>query len=173
MIEALNLKGGNSVVDIGSGSGYFSLKLSDPVGGGGRVIAEDIRQLPLTFLWVRAVRKGKHNITVRLGTADNPRLPPNSADPALISNTYHEFSDPLSILAQVRQALLSGGRLVVIDRAPDPTVGKTSTQEHEVSSEQVETDLRHADFAIDARTEHLIEKDPENETWWMIVAHHP
>jgi predicted methyltransferase len=43
VIQALNLKDGDSVVDFGCGSGYFSLKLSDPVGRNGKVIAEDIR----------------------------------------------------------------------------------------------------------------------------------
>jgi predicted methyltransferase len=60
VVQALNLKDGDSVVDVGCGSGYFSLKLSDPVGRNGNVIAEDIRRLSLTFLWMRAVRKGKH-----------------------------------------------------------------------------------------------------------------
>src|ERR1035437_5432189 len=59
VIQALTLKNGDSVVDLGCGSGYFSLKLSRPVGSNGKVIAEDIRRLPLTFLWVRAARKGK------------------------------------------------------------------------------------------------------------------
>jgi ubiquinone/menaquinone biosynthesis C-methylase UbiE len=173
VIQALGLKNGNSVLDVGCGSGYFSLRLSDPVGASGKVIAEDIRRLPLPFLWARAVRKGKHNISVHLGTVDDPRVPLNSVDAVLISNTYHEFTDPLSILGHVRQALRSGGRLVIIDRSPRPNAGQAGTREHEVSFEQVEKDLHRGGFAVDARTEHFIEKDPDNESWWIIVAHHP
>src|SRR6516162_4875641 len=84
VIQALNLKDGDSVVDLGCGSGYFSLKLSDPVGRNGKVIAEDIRRLSLTFLWMRAVRKGKPNVSVHLGDIDDPRLYPGSVNAVLI-----------------------------------------------------------------------------------------
>ena len=57
VIRALDLKPGNVVVDLGCGSGYFTLKLSLSVGESGRVIAEDIRRLPLSFLWFRTVQK--------------------------------------------------------------------------------------------------------------------
>ena len=50
VMQALKVKDGDSVVDLGCGSGYFSLKLSDPIGRNGKVIAEDIRRLSLTFL---------------------------------------------------------------------------------------------------------------------------
>src|SRR5450759_2374428 len=39
VIQALDLKPGNVVVDLGCGSGYFTLKLSTPVGKSGRVLA--------------------------------------------------------------------------------------------------------------------------------------
>jgi predicted methyltransferase len=57
VIAALDLKPGDGVVDLGCGSGYFTLKLSSLVGRDGRVIAEDIRRLPLAFLWFRAVAR--------------------------------------------------------------------------------------------------------------------
>ena len=172
VIEALNIKDGDSVVDLGCGSGYFSLKLSSPVGTSGKVIAEDIRSLSLAFLWVRAVRKGKHNISVRLGNIDDPHLRPNSANAVLISNSYHEFTAPKGIVDHVRESLVPGGRLVVIDRSPDYAhEGSSAFQEHEISSVRVEADLRQAKFEIDSRDDHFIDNDPEHKTWWMIVAH--
>lgn len=174
VIQALDLKEGDSVVDLGCGSGYFSLKLSDPIGPKGEVIAEDIRRLSLTFLWMRAVRKGKHNLSAHLGDLDDPRLRPGSINAVLISNTYHEFSAARSILDHVRQSLVPGGRIVIIDRSPKGVQDQAnSQQEHEISSEQVATDLKQANFLIDSRTDHFIESDPENESWWMIVAHRP
>jgi len=53
VIQALQLAPGKKVVDLGCGSGYFTLKPSEPVGVKGHAIAEDIRRLPLTFLWMR------------------------------------------------------------------------------------------------------------------------
>ncbi len=174
VIQALNLRGGESVVDLGCGSGYFSLKLSDPIGPHGKVIAEDIRRLSLTFLWMRAVRNGKHNVSVHLGDLDDPRLRSGSVNAVLISNTYHEFTAARSILDHVRQALVPRGRLVIVDRSPKGLQDQAGAQrEHEISSGQVATDLRQANFVIDSRTDRFIESDPESETWWMIVAHRP
>jgi len=174
VIQALSLKDGDSVVDLGCGSGYFSLKLSDPVGRSGKVIAEDVRRLSLSFLWMRALRKRKHNVSVHLGDLDDPRLRPGTINAVLISNTYHEFTAARRILDHVRQSLVPGGRIVIIDRSPKGRQEQTASfQEHEISSEQVETDLRRASFQIDTRTDHFIENDPEHETWWMIVAQRP
>jgi len=171
VMHALNLKSGEAVVDLGCGSGYFSLKLSELVGPNGKVIAEDIRRLSLTFLWMRTQRKGKQNIKVLLGDADDPHLAANSVDEVLISNTYHEFTAPDAIMDHVRQSLVPGGRVVIIDRSPRDF--EEQANEHAISSGQVQADLRRARFEIDSRTDNFIEGDPEHENWWMIVAHRP
>ena len=72
VIRALDLKPGNVVVDLGCGSGYFTLKLSAPVGQSGRVLAEDIRRLPLMFLWLRTFHRGQNNVNIVLGEPDDP-----------------------------------------------------------------------------------------------------
>ena len=172
IIEALGVKPGGLVVDLGCGSGYFSLKLSDPVGKNGKVISEDIRRLSLAFLWMRTFRKGKHNIKVLLGEADDPHLRSESANSVLILNTYHEFTAAQRILEHVHESLIPGGRVVIVDRAPRRTQDQsTNFQEHEVPSDQVEADLQRTNFRIDRRTDSFIESDPEHERWWLIVAH--
>ena len=75
ILQALDLKPGNVVVDLGCGSGYFTLKLSSPVGDSGRVIAEDIRRLPLMFLWFRAISRREHNVEIVVGDPTDPHLP--------------------------------------------------------------------------------------------------
>jgi ubiquinone/menaquinone biosynthesis C-methylase UbiE len=172
VIQALNLKPDETVADLGCGSGYFSLKLAEPVGPNGKVVAEDIRRLSLAFLWMRTLRKGKHNVRVLLGDIDDPQLDPNSVNAVLISNTYHEFAAPGMIMDHVRRSLVPGGRVVIIDRAPKDSQERVNAfQEHEISSEQVQAELRKAMFEIDSQTDHFIENDPEHENWWMIVAH--
>src|SRR5262245_32578839 len=64
IIQALNIKPGSLVVDIGSGVGYFTLKLSDAVGPQGGVIAVNTRKTALLFLRLRALLRGKHNVQV-------------------------------------------------------------------------------------------------------------
>jgi ubiquinone/menaquinone biosynthesis C-methylase UbiE len=171
VVRALDLRPGNVVADLGCGSGYFTLRLSSPVGPSGRVIAEDIRRLPLVFLWSRTILK--RNVTIIRGEPDDPHLPVR-VDAVLIANTYHEFADAQSILAHVSQSLIARARLVVVDRAPKPDgVGAKELAVHEVSAERVESELLQAHFEIVSREDHFIEKDPDNETWWLIVARKP
>src|SRR5262252_5465862 len=94
IIRALNLTQGNTVVDLGSGSGYFALKLSSVVGSGGTVYAVDIRRLPLRFLWVRSLIRRQHNVRTVLGESDNSHLPYSAVNAVLIANTYHELDNP-------------------------------------------------------------------------------
>jgi predicted methyltransferase len=175
VIQALDLKPGSVVLDLGCGSGYFTLKLSRPVGANGRVIAEDIRRLPLAFLRVRAFQRGQHNVSVVRGDPDDPRVqaPVNAV---LIVNTYHEFANSAPILAHVKQSLASGGRLVVVDRGPQPAItssAQTAAEHHEISPEQVQSEILHAGFEIVSRQDRFIEQDPTNESWWLIIAQKP
>ncbi len=174
VVQALDIRPGDIVVDLGCGSGYFALKLSPRAGKNGRVLAEDIRRLPLVFLWFRTILKKDRNITVVHGSATDPHLGRQQVNEVLIANTYHELTDPQAVLAHVRESLVSGGRLVVVDRAPNPAdIDTTSLAEHEIAAEQVESALRQAQFEISLRRNDFIEKDPNSESWWLIVARKP
>jgi ubiquinone/menaquinone biosynthesis C-methylase UbiE len=174
VVQALHIRPGDVVMDLGCGSGYFALKLSSPAGKGGRVLAEDIRRLPLTFLWFRTILKNERNIRIVHGGATDPHLARQQVNEVLIANTYHELTDSQAILAQVRQSLVSGGRLVVLDRSPNPAeIGPARLAEHEISAEQVESELRQAQFEIVTQQDDFIEKDPDSERWWLIVARKP
>lgn len=174
ILQALDPGAGGTVVDLGCGSGYFTLKLSAAVGSRGRVVGEDVRWLPLAFLRARTILKGRHNVTLVHGQPANADLPVGSVQAVLILNTYHELTDPRAILVQVRQALVPGGRLVVVDRQPNPAnVGVTENGEHEIAASSVEADLRQTGFEIAARQDRFIESDPDRETWWLLAARKP
>jgi ubiquinone/menaquinone biosynthesis C-methylase UbiE len=174
VLQSLEIKPGDVVADLGCGSGYFALKLSSQAGKTGRVLAEDIRRLPLAFLWLRTILKNRRNITIVHGDAIDPHLPGQRVNELLIANTYHELTDSRAILARAWQALVSGGRLVVVDRAPTGAgIGASRLAEHEIAAEQVESELREANFEILARQNDFIEKDPDHESWWLIVARKP
>jgi predicted methyltransferase len=164
IIRALNLKQGNTVVDLGCGSGYFALKLSSVVGPGGTVYAVDIRQLPLRFLWVRTLIRRQHNVRTVLGEPDNPHLPYSTTNAVLIANTYHELDNPGAILDQVFQSLVSGGRLVIID--------PIQTEHGELSHSSVETELRNRGFEVVSREDRFLTQ-PGRGTWLLIIARKP
>ncbi len=145
ILRALNLREGATVADLGSGAGYFALKLSHAVGNRGRVLAVDLRRLSLFFLWTRALLRGRHNVHVIIGAEDNPRLPTGTLDAVLICNTYHEFSNPEPMLDHIFRSLRPGGHLVVVDRAPRASAAERS---HGMPLEVVEGGLRRKGFEI-------------------------
>lgn len=170
VLQALNLRPGNVVADLGCGSGYFTLRLSPLVGKTGRVVAEDIRREPLAFLWVRSIFNHESNVSIVRGGRNDPHLP-SRVNAVLISNTYHEFTDAHAILVHVYQSLVPSGRLIVLDRAPrSASDAALESIEHEISVDQVEQELRQANFEIVNRLERFVESDPGGERWWMLVA---
>ena len=170
VISPLNLKSGSVVVDLGSGAGYFALKLSDVVGPTGQVVAVDLRKPSLLFLRVRAFLQGKQNIQIIVGETDNPHISTGDVDSVLIANTYHELTDPHAILRHTWRALRPQGRLVIVDRMPrvseDP---RETSAHHHTTADTVEADLRKEGFSIVNRRDAFIHP-PGDEVWWLIVA---
>ena len=169
VIRALDLQEGNTVVDLGSGAGYFALKISSAVGKRGQVLAVDLRRLSLFFLWTRALLRGQHNVHVVLAEEDNPRLPNGKVDAVLICNTYHEFSRPELMLNHTLRALRPRGRLVVVDRGPRLTEVQ---HPHEIPLTSVEDKLRQQGFEIVSRDDHFIDR-PGDNSWWLVIGRKP
>src|SRR5262245_60880567 len=143
VIASLSLQPGNVVVDLGSGAGYFALKLAPVVGRSGRVLAVDLRRESLAFLWIRATTRRLWNVDVINGDTDDPRLPAGSIDAVLIANTYHELTQPRAILAALRAQMRQRARLVVLDRAPRAGNDDRESRviEHEMSPSSALADI--------------------------------
>jgi ubiquinone/menaquinone biosynthesis C-methylase UbiE len=142
---------------------------------GGRVVAVDIRRLPLLFLRIRTFLRNQHNISVVHATASDPGLPVGSIDAVLIANTYHEFSNSKAMLAHILRSLVPGGRLVVVDRSPEsinPQHYEGEVGHRYLLSATVESELLQTGFKIINRQDHFIE-EPAKESWWLIVAGKP
>src|SRR5215469_2137499 len=78
--------------------GVRVVKLAPKVAGHGSVLAEDILDESLAFLWIRAFLHHQSNIRIIHGDPDDPHLPKRGVDAVLIANSYHEFTKPLAIL---------------------------------------------------------------------------
>lgn len=146
-LDALALEPGMAVADIGAGSGYMTVRLSRRVGASGRVFAEDIQPQMIDLLQRRLTRERLTNVTPVLGTVDDPKLPPNSIDLALLVDVYHEFSAPEKMLAGLRAALKSGGRLVLLEyRKEDPSV--PIRFEHKMSIAEAKAEVEASGFTL-------------------------
>lgn len=122
-LDALALRKGDVVADIGAGVGYFTWRMAERVGPAGKVYASDIQPGMLEQLKKNVAARGLANVVPVLGTEADPRLPAAALDLALLVDVYHEFSQPQKMLAAIRAALKPSGRLVLLEyRKEDPTI---------------------------------------------------
>ena len=115
VMDTLGLHLGSSVADIGAGGGWFTVRAAQRVGPTGHVLAEDINPAAVDAIRARAIKENLLNIQPYLGTPDDPKLPPNSLDAALMLRVYHEIAHPPLLLASLLASMKPGARLAVID----------------------------------------------------------
>ena len=145
---------GETIMDIGSGTGYFSFKL---VEAGARVIAADVDERFQQYIRIKRDSLGIPETTLSLRKIpyDDPELEPGEVDKVIIVNTYHHIEDRKTYFSKVLTGLKPGGALIVIDYVKrEIPVGPPSGMK--MSSETVVEELRAAGFTeIETNTELL------------------
>jgi SAM-dependent methyltransferase len=140
LLDALKLRPGDVVADIGAGTGYFSFRLAERVGPTGRVFAVDIQPEMLDIIGERMRERGVKNIEPIRGTIADPKLPAGKVDLILMVDVYHEFSHPWEMTVKLLEALKPGGRLVFVEyRLEDPDVPIKLV--HKMSEKQVRKEM--------------------------------
>ena len=144
-IRLLRIRKGATVADIGAGSGYISIRMAKIVGPMGKVYASDIQQGMLELLQQNISKAKLDNVIPVLGAIDDPKLPADSLDLAIMVDVYHEFSEPQKMLQRIREALKADGRLVLLEyRAEDATV--PILPDHKMTKAQVKQEVEHEGF---------------------------
>jgi ubiquinone/menaquinone biosynthesis C-methylase UbiE len=147
-LEAIGIRRGMVVADVGAGSGYMSFKMARLVGPPGKVYANDVQPEMLEKLRARAQHDKVTNVETILGTFTDPKLPAGKIDLILLVDVYHEFSQPQVMLQRMREALKPDGRLVLLEyRKEDPTV--PIRPEHKMSVTEVKTEVEPEGFQFD------------------------
>ena len=123
MLAALEIKKGSVVADIGAGVGYHVWRLAEIVGPTGKVIGEDIQEGMIQLMRKNIETRKLQNVEIIHGTPTDPKLPKNSLDLALMVDVYHEFSDPVTMMRYIKDAMKPDGRVVLVEfRKEDPNV---------------------------------------------------
>jgi len=147
-LEAIKIRRGMVVADVGAGSGFMSFKMAKLVGPPGKVYANDIQPEMLGLIKERAARDKVTNIETVLGTYSDPKLPAGKIDLILLVDVYHEFSQPQAMLDRMREALKPDGRLVLLEyRKEDPSI--PIRPEHKMSVAEVKTEVEPEGFQFD------------------------
>lgn len=115
VVEALNIKSGAHVADIGAGGGYFTFILSDAVGPSGRVYAVDVEEEITIELGDKVSESDYSNVEVILGQFNDPLLPDGTIDLVFLSNTYHHIENRVEYFSSLKADLKPEGRVALID----------------------------------------------------------
>ena len=155
VVRRMGLRDGDVVADIGAGTGYFTRRLAKAVAPRGRVYAVDIQPEMIGLLKNNVEKAGLTNVVPIIGTAEDPKLPADSLDWILLVDVYHEFQQPKAMLARMREALRSKGRVALVEYRLEGTSAAHISPEHRMSPEQVLAEWQPAGFRLVAREEFL------------------
>ncbi|MBI2508850.1 MAG: class I SAM-dependent methyltransferase [Betaproteobacteria bacterium] len=144
VIQALALKPDAVIADIGSGTGYFSVRFAR-MAPKGRVYGVDIEPDMVKFLADRAKREGLKNVIAVTGTSGDPRLP-EKADLIILVDVYHHIGDRERYFRKLRDSLRPGGRIVVIDFRMDSPEGPPESAR--IAPDRVKAELKRAGYAL-------------------------
>jgi SAM-dependent methyltransferase len=153
-LNAIDLKPGMTVAEVGAGTGYVALRMAKRVGPTGKVYANDLQPEMLDLLRSNAAKAGVTNVETVLGYATDPKLPAGQIDLIILVDVYHEFSQPQRMLQGIRAALKPDGRLVQLEyRKEDPAV--PILPDHKMSVAQAKTEVEAEGFKLDSVIETL------------------
>ena len=116
VIAKLQLKPGDIVADVGSGSGSFSIPMAKAIAPNGILYAVDIDQKMLDYVADKARKEGVTNLRTVLGEYDDPKLPVKDVDVAFFHRVLHMIEHRQIYLNTTAKYLKPDGRIVVIDK---------------------------------------------------------
>ena len=115
VLMSLGLKEGETIADIGAGSGYFAFRFARHVGDSGRVYAVDINPDMILFMNRRIRDLKVKNVVTILAAPDDPLLMDGSIDRFFICETWHHIQNQTQYLALMKKMLKPGGQIIMVD----------------------------------------------------------
>ncbi len=150
VIEALQLKPGMKVADIGAGTGYFSMRLARAPGVS--VFAVDIEPKMVDYLTQRAHKEKLTNVTPVLAAATGPNLP-EPVDVILVVDTYHHLPNRPAYFRELRKSLKPGGRIAIVDFRKDAPEGPPA--HFRFTPQQIQDEMKEAGYALQSSHDFL------------------
>ena len=148
VIQALKLEEGHIVADIGAGSGYFTLRLTQAVGSEGMVYAVDTASGMLHHLRQRLREEGISNVRTMKVPPHDPLLVDGSIDVAFVCNTYHHIEDREVYLRKIRKALKPDGRIIIIEFNKEGDIPVGPPSQMRLSKDSVRKELQAAGLSV-------------------------
>ncbi len=118
VMDAIGLKAGMTIADIGAGRGRYTVWFAQRVGLEGRVYANDIDEMVLAHLRQRCEGQGLTNVETVLGQLTDPKLPAGTIDIAFMINVYHHLDEPVQLVRETLPCLAPGGVVAIVECDP-------------------------------------------------------
>jgi SAM-dependent methyltransferase len=118
--EILEPAPGERILEVGPGTGYYSIDAAGWVAPGGQLDVLDVQQEMLDHTLRRAAERGMANVVPHLGDARSLPFADASFDAAYLVTTLGEIPDQDAALAELSRVLKPGGRVVVGELFGDP-----------------------------------------------------
>lgn len=145
IMDAIGVKPGMIVGEIGAGTGRMTVWLADRVGDKGKIYANDIDRQALEHLKNRCIKDNLHNVETIVGKIEDPLLPENSLDIAFMINVYHHLDMPVPLVRNTIPSLKSTGILAIVDADPEKSnLGRG----HSTPMEEMLTQLDEAGYKL-------------------------
>jgi ubiquinone/menaquinone biosynthesis C-methylase UbiE len=141
--DTLEPRPGERVLEVGPGTGYYTLDMAEWVGPQGRVDIFDLQRQMLDHTMRRASERDLSNITPTQGDARQLPYPDATFDAAHLTAVLGEIPDQDAALRELARVLKPGGRLVVGEIFGDP---------HWVSPKQLTRRARDAGLSFARRS---------------------
>jgi len=138
-MDALNLKAGDRVLDVGPGPGFVSFLLAARIGPAGLVYAVDPSADAIAYLQRLQKERGIRNILTFVADAASFDLPGGKLDAALIAMVLHHTADAAGILRNVARLLRPQGLAVIAEFRPDGPCEHGPPREHRLTPQQLRT----------------------------------
>lgn len=150
VVEALGVKPGMVVADIGAGSGYFTRRFAEAVTETGKVYAVDVEEEMLTYNSESLANLHfPYHAEFILARPDSPKLPTDSTNLIFLCNVYHHLEDRAAYFSNVKSALKPGGRVAVVDFYHDERSGEVGfPKKHLVPRETVIDEMTKAGYRL-------------------------
>lgn len=150
LLDYLLLKEGETVVDIGAGTGYFSMQFARKVGKHGIVYALDVDESMVNLINKRAQKEGLANVRARLAPYDAPGIAKGVADLVFICDTYLFFENRAAYVQRVRETLKRGGRLAIVSFNGNADIPGAPPRHKMIPKEQAISEIQSAGFTLEA-----------------------
>jgi arsenite methyltransferase len=158
VINALALKPGQCIADIGSGGGYFSLRFAKIVGEGGKVYAVDTNKEFLDFIEQNAIETGLKNVIPVLTKDDAMDLPAHGIDLVFMRNVTHHLPNRQAYFKNLAEFLTPRGRVAIIEYKKRKSFSFHALFGHDVPKDVIQQEMEASGYTLEQEFDFLPEQ---------------